>query len=55
MIEHGRKETMQGTVDTIAQLATSIVLIPQVRPAHKNPISPLEMIHLPGEDNVVFR
>jgi hypothetical protein len=29
--------------------------IPQVRPAHKYPISPWEMIHLPGGDNAVGR
>jgi hypothetical protein len=29
------------------------VLIPQVRPAHKYPISPWEMIHPPGGDNPV--
>jgi hypothetical protein len=29
------------------------VLIPQVRPAHKYPISPWEMIHPPGGDNAV--
>jgi hypothetical protein len=32
-----------------------IVLIPQVRPAHKYPISPWEMIHPPGGDNAVCR
>jgi hypothetical protein len=31
------------------------VLIPQVRPAHKYPISPWEIIHLPGGDNAVGR
>jgi hypothetical protein len=31
------------------------LLIPQVRPAHKYPISPWEMIHLPGGDNAVGR
>jgi hypothetical protein len=31
------------------------VLIPQVRPAHKYPISPMEMIHLPGGDNAAGR
>jgi hypothetical protein len=31
------------------------VLIHQVRPAHKYPISPWEMIHLPGGDNAVCR
>jgi hypothetical protein len=36
-------------------LSPSLVLIPQVRPAHKYPISPLEMIHLPGGDNAVCR
>jgi hypothetical protein len=29
------------------------VLIPQVRPAHKYPNSPWEMIHPPGGDNAV--
>jgi hypothetical protein len=29
------------------------LLIPQVRPAHKYPISPWEMIHPPGGDNPV--
>jgi hypothetical protein len=29
------------------------VVIPQVRPAHKYPIPPWEMIHLPGGDNAV--
>jgi hypothetical protein len=29
------------------------VLIPQVRPAHKYPIPPWEMIHPPGGDNAV--
>jgi hypothetical protein len=29
------------------------MLIPQVRPAHKYPISPWEMIHPPGGDNAV--
>jgi hypothetical protein len=29
------------------------LLIPQVRPAHKYPISPWEMIHSPGGDNAV--
>jgi hypothetical protein len=31
------------------------LLIPQVRPAHKYPISPWEMIHPPGGDNAVCR
>jgi hypothetical protein len=31
------------------------MLIPQVRPARKYPISPWEMIHLPGGDNAVCR
>jgi hypothetical protein len=31
------------------------LLIPQVRPARKYPISPWEMIHLPGGDNAVCR
>jgi hypothetical protein len=31
------------------------VLIPQVRSAHKYPISPWEMIHLPGGDYAVGR
>jgi hypothetical protein len=31
------------------------MLIPQVRPAHKYPIPPWEMIHLPGGDNSVCR
>jgi hypothetical protein len=30
-----------------------LVLIPQVRPAHKYPNSPWEMIHPPGGDNAV--
>jgi hypothetical protein len=30
-----------------------LVLIPQVRPAHKYPISPWEMIHLPLGDNAL--
>jgi hypothetical protein len=30
-----------------------ILLIPQVRPAHKYPNSPWEMIHPPGGDNAV--
>jgi hypothetical protein len=34
---------------------TITLLIPQVRPAHKYPISPWEMIHLPGGDNAVGR
>jgi hypothetical protein len=29
------------------------LLIPQVRPAHKYPNSPWEMIHPPGGDNAV--
>jgi hypothetical protein len=29
------------------------MLIPQVRPAHKYPNSPWEMIHPPGKDNAV--
>jgi hypothetical protein len=32
-----------------------ILLIPQVRQARKYPISPCEMIHLPGGDNAVCR
>jgi hypothetical protein len=32
----------------------STMLIPQVRPAHKYPNSPWEMIHPPGGDNAVF-
>jgi hypothetical protein len=32
-----------------------MLLIPQVRPAHKYPISPWEMIHPPGGDNAVCR
>jgi hypothetical protein len=32
-----------------------IVLITQVRPAHKYSISPWEMIHIPGGDNAVGR
>jgi hypothetical protein len=39
-----------NTSPTITQ-----VLIPQVRPAHKYPISPWEMIHLPGGDNATGR
>jgi hypothetical protein len=31
------------------------MLIPQVRPAHKYPTPPWEMIHLPGGDNAVCR
>jgi hypothetical protein len=31
----------------------TMMLIPQVRPAHKYPISPWEMIHLPVEDNAL--
>jgi hypothetical protein len=37
-----------------SQVAPTL-LIPQVRPAHKYPISPWEMIHLPGGDNSVGR
>jgi hypothetical protein len=32
---------------------THYMLIPQVRPAHKYPNSPWEMIHPPGGDNAV--
>jgi hypothetical protein len=32
---------------------THALLIPQVRPTHKYPISPWEMIHPPGGDNTV--
>jgi hypothetical protein len=35
-------------------MALMKVLIPQVRSAHKYPISPWEMIHPPGGDNAVF-
>jgi hypothetical protein len=38
---------------TINQELTVKVLIPQVRPAHKYPNSPREMIHPPGGDNAV--
>jgi hypothetical protein len=31
------------------------VLIPQVRPTHKYPISSWDLIHLPGGDNAVDR
>jgi hypothetical protein len=34
---------------------TLAMLILQVRPARKYPISPLEMIHLPWGDNAVYR
>jgi hypothetical protein len=37
----------------IVKVSTIHVLIPQVRPAHKYPISPWEMIHPPGGDNAV--
>jgi hypothetical protein len=37
----------------IAQLAAFLLLIPQVRPAHKYPISPWEMIHLPVGGNAL--
>jgi hypothetical protein len=30
-----------------------LMLIPQVRPAHKYPISPWEMMHLPVGDNAL--
>jgi hypothetical protein len=33
----------------------ALLLIPHVRPAHKYPISPWEMIHLPGGDNAAGR
>jgi hypothetical protein len=39
--------------ETVDQEMT--VLIPQVRPAHKYPIFPWEMIHLPGGDYAVGR
>jgi hypothetical protein len=44
-------------VGTIAFSETNVewMLIPQVRPAHKYPISPWEMIHPPGGDNAVCR
>jgi hypothetical protein len=34
-------------------LSLVVVLIPQVTPAHKYPISPWEMIHLPVGDNAL--
>jgi hypothetical protein len=45
-------EQQLGYIDN-AQLGEEDVLIPQVRLAHKYPISPWEMIHPPGGDNPV--
>jgi hypothetical protein len=45
-------EDNQGRVARYKEEALAM-LIPQVRPAHKDPISPWEMIHLPGGDNAV--
>jgi hypothetical protein len=53
------KITMFDYVDEIltafGKTEPKTVLIPQVRSAHKYPISPWEMIHLPGGDNAVRR
>jgi hypothetical protein len=41
--------------DKTSDSLLAVLLIPQVRPAHKYPISPWEMIHLAGGDNAVGR
>jgi hypothetical protein len=48
--------TSNGTFEEQAaamEQVLDILLIPQVRPAHKYPNSPWEMIHSPGGDNAV--
>jgi hypothetical protein len=46
----GRKERKEDT-QYVTGLTEIYLLIPQVRPAHKYPNSPWEMIHLPVGDN----
>jgi hypothetical protein len=50
------KRVYKRSLDQEKNLARRIkkkMLIPQVRPAHKYPILPWEMIHPPGGDNAV--
>jgi hypothetical protein len=67
LVQHVQVETDMGVMTTNGQNSTArgilvggdqeetndTVLIPQVRPAHKYPNSPWEMIHPPGGDNAV--
>jgi hypothetical protein len=47
------KNTVNHTSDVVTVECYCRMLIPQVRLAHKYPISPWEMIHPPGGDNPV--
>jgi hypothetical protein len=57
--EHNDRKCMNGKqlvcMDFKLGNTYADLLIPRVRPAHKYPISPWEMIHLPGGDNAVGR
>jgi hypothetical protein len=46
-VVHTEEQMAEATIGALANL----VLIPQVRQAHKYPISPWEMMHLPVGDD----
>jgi hypothetical protein len=54
-LPEGSNERVKRVLDyvTAYQARGQVLLIPQVRPAHKYPISPWEMIHLPLGDNAL--
>jgi hypothetical protein len=59
-VGHSNEDVTRATAEAMgiklkkAGMGTCL-LIPQVRLAHKYPIPPWEMIHLPGGDNAVGR
>jgi hypothetical protein len=49
------KKDLKSMKKSFTKVNTQLMLIPQVRPEHKYPISPWEMIHPPGGDYAVCR